>query len=123
MPNSVTLVSGFVAAAIVSMAFVLWFAQGDANEDGLVLAVFPPMTSEATIMRSIALADGTYVRASLPASIIIAHSSHPGFADRLKSNGAWLTYSEAPFGDQLAGCMALATDFDFGSIADRRNRL
>ena len=109
MPSTSSLILGFVLAACAAMALVLWTAQGDTNEDGLLIAVFPPAASERTIMTAIAQADGSFVRASLPRNVVIAHSATPGFAQRLKANGAWLTYSEAPFGDGLAGCLALAT--------------
>lgn len=91
------------------MALVLWASQSQANEDGLLIAVFPPTVSERTIMQAVTEAGGTFVRASLPETIIIAHSETTGFADRLKNAGAWLTYGQAPFGDGLAGCLALAT--------------
>lgn len=109
MPSTNALISGFLVAAFAAMALVLWASQGEANEDGLLIAVFPPTADERSIMQAIAAADGTFVRSSLPETTIIAHSNEPGFADRLKTEGAWLTYSDAPFGNGLAGCLALAT--------------
>jgi hypothetical protein len=109
MPSTSTLISSFLVAAFAAMALVLWASQGGANEDGLLIAVFPPTVDERSIMQAVVAAEGTFVRASLPATIVIAHSNEPGFADRLKAEGAWLTYSDAPFGDGLAGCLALAT--------------
>lgn len=109
MPSTSTLISSFVLIAVAAMALVLWASQGEANEDGLLVAVFPPTADERSIMQAVVAADGTFVRASLPETIVIAHSNEPGFADRLKAEGAWLTYSDAPFGDGLAGCLALAT--------------
>ncbi len=91
------------------MALVLWSAQGSTDENGLLIAVFAPNASEHSIMQAISEAGGTYVRASLPETIVIAHSAQEGFADRLKDAGAWLTFSQAPFGDVMAGCLALAT--------------
>jgi hypothetical protein len=109
MPSTSTLISSFLLIAVAAMALVLWAAQGGTNEDGLLIAVFPPTASERTIMHAVVEAEGSFVRASLPETIIIAHSTQPGFADRLKAQGAWLTYSDAPFGNGLAGCLALAT--------------
>jgi hypothetical protein len=109
MPSTSTLISSFLLIAVAAMALVLWVAQGEVNEDGLVIAVFPPTANERTIMQAVVEANGTFVRASLPETIVIAHSTQPGFADRLKAQGAWLTYSDAPFGNGLAGCLALAT--------------
>lgn len=109
MPSTSTLISSFVLLSVAAMALVLWAAQGGANEDGLLIAVFPPTADERTIMQAVVAAEGTFVRASLPETIVIAHSRQPDFADRLKAEGAWLTYSDAPFGNGLAGCLALAT--------------
>jgi hypothetical protein len=109
MPSNSILVSSFILAAVAAMALVLWSAQGPANEDGLLIAVFAPSASERSIMHAVSDSGGTFVRASLPATIIIAHSAQAGFADRLKDAGALLTFSQAPFGDQMAGCLALAT--------------
>jgi hypothetical protein len=109
MPSTSTLISSFIVLAVAAMALVLSASQGEANEDGLLIAVFPPTADERSIMQAVVAAEGTFVRASLPETIVIAHSNEPGFADRLKAEGAWLTYSNAPFGDGLAGCLALAT--------------
>lgn len=109
MPSTSTLVNGFILATCAAMALVLWVSQGDAGEDGLLLAVFPPSASAQQIMQAIVAADGTYVRSSLPETIVVAHSNLPGFADRLKAQGAWLTYAQAPFGPELGGCMVLAS--------------
>jgi hypothetical protein len=109
MPATNTLISSFIVAACTAMALVLWASQGDAGEDGLLIAVFPPTTSEHHIMQAVVAADGNFVRASLPQTIVVAHSSTPGFADRLKVQGAWLTYAQAPFGPELGGCLVLAS--------------
>lgn len=109
MPSNSTLIGSFILIAFAAMALVLWASQGDAGEDGLLIAVFPPTASERTIMQAVVAADGTFVRASLPESIVVAHSSEPGFADRLKAQGAWLTYAQAPFGPELGGCLVLAS--------------
>ncbi|MEM6710792.1 MAG: hypothetical protein AAF590_00730 [Pseudomonadota bacterium] len=109
MPSSSALLSGFVIAATLAMGAVVWATQGGTNEDGLLIAVFPPTMSERAIMETLARADGRFVRPSLPATIVIAHSQTPGFAERLKAHGAWLTYSSALFGAGLGGCMALST--------------
>ena len=74
-----------------------------------MIAVFAPTADERTIMQAIVNAEGTFVRASLPDTIVIVHSNEAGFADRLRAQGAWLTYGQSPFGDQLAGCLVLAT--------------
>lgn len=91
------------------MALVLWASQGDASDDGLLIAIFPPTASEQQIMEAVVAADGSFVRSSLPQTIVVAHSETPGFARRLKAQGAWLTYAQAPFGPELGGCMVLAT--------------
>ena len=70
MPSASTLVSSFILAAIAAMALVLWVSQGEANEDGLLIAVFPPTASEFQIMRAVVASDGVYVRASLPETIV-----------------------------------------------------
>ncbi len=109
MPSSSTLIAGFLLVAVSAMVLVLWASQSDANEDGLMIAVFPPTANERTIMTAVVDAGGTYVRASLPETIIVAHSAEPGFAERLRAQGAWLTYGRSPFGEGLGGCLALAT--------------
>lgn len=109
MPSTSTLINSFILAACAAMALVLWVSQGDAGEDGLLIAVFPPSTSQQQIMQAVVAADGAFVRSSLPESIVVAHSSTPGFADRLKAQGAWLTYAQAPFGPELGGCLVLAS--------------
>ncbi|MBV6657547.1 MAG: hypothetical protein KI785_07240 [Devosiaceae bacterium] len=108
MPSTPALLTAFTVATLLAMSLVLWMAQGGQNEDGLLIVVFPPAASEGQIMSAIANADGTFVRSSLPKTIVIAHSDQPGLEQRLKASGAWLTYSQAPFGGSLAGCMALA---------------
>ncbi|CAN0590737.1 unnamed protein product, partial [Ectocarpus sp. 12 AP-2014] len=71
--------------------------------------VFAPTTSERTIIEAVVASHGTYVRSSLPESIVVAHSTREGFAERLKAQGAWLTYAQAPFGPELGGCLVLAS--------------
>ncbi len=109
MPSNSTLIGCFVLVAFAAMAMVLWASQSDASEDGLLIAVFPPTASERTIMEAVVAADGTFVRSSLPETIIVAHSTQDGFAERLKEQGAWLTYAQAPFGPELGGCLVLAS--------------
>lgn len=109
MPSTSILISSFILAAMAAMALVLWASQGDAGEDGLLIAVFPPTTSERQIVEAVIAADGSLVRASLPETIVVAHSQTPGFAERLKRERAWLTYAQAPFGPELGGCLVLAT--------------
>ena len=109
MPSTSTLISSFILAAVAAMALVLWLSQGDAGEDGLLIAVFPPTANERQIIEAVIAAEGTYVRASLPETVVVAHSTTPGFAARLKRQGAWLTYAQAPFGPELGGCLVLAT--------------
>lgn len=109
MPSTGAVISSFILAACAAMALVLWVSQGDAGEDGLLIAVFPPTASEQQIMQAVVDAEGSFVRASLPRTIVVAHSSTPGFADRLKAQGAWLTYAQAPFGPELGGCLVLAS--------------
>ncbi|MEM1284543.1 MAG: hypothetical protein AAGH43_04090 [Pseudomonadota bacterium] len=109
MPSTSTLISSFVVIAAAAMALVLWISQGEANEDGLLIAVFSPTATEREIMRAVTASDGVFVRSSLPETIVVAQSDSPGFADRLRSEGAWLTYGQSPFGPELAGCLALAT--------------
>ena len=109
MPSTSALLGSFVLAACAAMALVLWASQSDAGRDGLLIAVFSPTTSERAIMQAIASAEGSYVRSSLPSSIVVAHGDQPGFGDRLKAQGAWLTYAQAPFGPELGGCMVLAS--------------
>lgn len=109
MPSTSNLLLSFVCLSIAAMALVLWASQGEASEDGLIIAVFPPSTSERRIMEAVVAADGVLVRASLPQTVVVAHSLSPGFAARLKAQGVWLTYAQAPFGPELGGCMALAS--------------
>ena len=109
MPSNTTLLLGFVCAAFVLMSAVLFVTQGEANEDGLIIAVFPPTARERAIMASLAAADASLVRTSLPRSVVVVHSDGADLRARLVANGAWLTYSRSPFGMELAGCMALST--------------
>jgi hypothetical protein len=109
MPSNSTLIGSFILIAFAAMALVLWASQRDAGEDGLLIAVFPPTASERTIIEAVVAANGTYVRSSLPESIVVAHSTQEGFAERLKAQGAWLTYAQAPFGPELGGCLVLAS--------------
>lgn len=109
MPSTSVLINSFILVACAAMALVLWVSQGDAGEDGLLIVVFPPSASQQQIMEAVVAADGAFVRSSLPETIVVAHSSAPGFADRLKEQGAWLTYAQAPFGPELGGCLVLAT--------------
>lgn len=88
---------------------MLWLTQDGTDENGLLIAVFSPLADEEQIMRSIVLADGVFVRASAPSNFVIAASDAHDFDQRLKTHGALLTYSQNPFGGQLAGCLALAT--------------
>lgn len=109
MPSTSVLINSFILAACAAMALVIWVSQSDAGEDGLLIAVFPPTASERQIMQAVVAAEGSFVRTSLPETVIVAHSPTPGFAARLKAEGAWLTFAQPPFGPELGGCLALAT--------------
>ena len=77
---------------------------------GTAVAVFSPWASTADVFHSVIQADGSLVR---PVSWLrrtwIVHSLEPGFAGRLREQGAWAVYSTELLSLRaLFKCFALA---------------
>ncbi len=75
---------------------------------GKVLAVFPPGTDSDDIFAGLIRAGGKPLRKTWLDFVWVVSSSEPGFAGRLKAEGAIGTYAEMPITPQLAGCFAYA---------------
>ena len=98
------LIGGFAIVAILAMAFVIYISQASASAAGILVAVFPPTIEQDETFSAIVAADGAFVRAGTPANIVLAASETPGFAGRLKDEGALLVYAGPRFGYELAAC-------------------
>ena len=102
------LIGGFAIAAILAMAIVIYVSQASSSAAGILVAVFPPSIQQQETFSAIVAADGSFVRAGVPSNIVLASSETPGFAGRLKEQGALLVYSGPRFGYELAACFVPA---------------
>jgi len=81
-----------------------------AETDGLVLAVFPPGTSDDEAFTAMVRAGGEPVRPTWLGFAWVARGREAGFVGRLKDEGALGAYGELPVGPALGGCAVVSVD-------------
>lgn len=115
------LLGGAVAAVwLVAMALTLKDAQLPAEADGTVLAVFPPGSSDDVMFGAVVRAGGEPLRSTWIGFAWVARSTDPGFAGRLRSEGAKAVFGDLPVGPVLGGCAAVSSDSDRPSVYSLR---
>jgi hypothetical protein len=102
------LAAAVVALWLVSMIVLVRAAALDPDASGNMLAVFNPGTDEDEVFASLVAAGGRPVRRTWLPFVWVVSGSEPGFAGRLKRQGALGAYGELPFAPALAGCFAFA---------------
>ena len=70
--------------------------------------MFPPSTRPNSVFGKIILAGGKPIRPTWVRGTWVVHGDEPGFAGRLKAQGAIGAYRNSPVLPQLAGCFAYA---------------
>ncbi|MGI9464155.1 MAG: hypothetical protein ACR2OM_09455 [Aestuariivirgaceae bacterium] len=90
------------------MALSMRAAALPAEASGTVLAVFPPSAKSDEVFASLVRAGGKPLRETWLPFVWVVSSDQPGFAGRLKAEGAIGAYGEMPVSPQLAGCFAFA---------------
>jgi hypothetical protein len=99
----------FAAVLLVTalaMAGTMLAGRASDEEAGTLLAVFPPSTSPNNVFGQIILAGGKPIRPTWVRGTWVVHGDEPGFAGRLKAQGAIGAYRNSPVLPQLAGCFA-----------------
>lgn len=98
------LLSGLLTSAAALMTF-LFLAIGHhlPPDQGELGVVFPPWTSEAEAVSAIVEAGGALAGGTRVSNIIVAVASDPGFAQRVRDNGAWLTTAARGLCGQIEG--------------------
>ena len=103
-------VAWVVAAALLvwlaGAVLVLETARLPASGTGTVAVLFDPGRDGERNFRAILAAGGSPVRPVVGSLLWIAHSETPGFAGRLRAEGARAVYGELSFGPVFAGCFA-----------------
>jgi hypothetical protein len=100
--------AAIVALWLLSMIVLVRAAALGPDASGTMLAVFDPGIAEDTIFASLLAAGGKPVRRTWLPFIWVVSGTGPGFAGRLRDQGALGTYRELPFAPTLAGCFAFA---------------
>ncbi len=77
---------------------------------GLMLAVFPPGTSDNAAFTAMVNAGGEPVRSTWLGFAWVARGRESGFVGRLKRAGALAAYGELPVGPMLGGCAVVSVD-------------
>lgn len=90
-----------------AMALVLRAAELPDDASGMLVAVFAPGTEAPAAFAAVLAAEGAPVRLTTPALGLLAYAETPGFAGRLRAQGAVLVLGDFPFGPVLAGCAGL----------------
>jgi hypothetical protein len=105
---AVTLFAGTLLATGLAMAGVMYAGRATEAEAGTLLVVFPPSTRPNSVFGKIILAGGKPIRPTWVNGTWVVHGDEPGFAGRLKAQGAIGAYRNSPVLPQLAGCFAYA---------------
>jgi hypothetical protein len=100
-----------LAAVVLVAALTLALGRAAAVESDRVTAIFPPGTSPASMMATVAAADGRLIRGTILLFAVEVAGEAPGIAARLEANGALAVIARLP-GDSLAvgGCSYLAPE-------------
>jgi hypothetical protein len=91
----------------VAMGLSLRAAALPDDASGMIVAVFAPGTEAPEAFARVLAAGGTPVRPTDPGLGLVAFAEAPGFAGRLREQGALLVLGDFPFGPVLAGCSGL----------------
>ena len=93
-------------ATALAMAGTMLAGRASDEEAGTLLAVFPPSTRPNNVFGRIILAGCKPIRPTWVHGTWVVHGDDPGFAGRLKAQGAIGAYRNSPVMPQLAGCFA-----------------
>ncbi|MCB1508290.1 MAG: hypothetical protein KDI98_05915 [Hyphomicrobiaceae bacterium] len=97
----------FAGLALAATAGVLVLAQAPEAAEGRLVAVFSPNTDAQSRFRALAASGASFVRESLPQTMVVVDIAGPDAPARLRAAGAVLVYDQLPFGGVLGGCIAL----------------
>lgn len=92
------------------MAMALNDAALPPERDGMVLAVFPPGTSEEASFAALVRAGGEPVRQTWLSFAWVARGEGEGFVGRLHQEGAWAAFGSIPVAAPVLGGCAVVTD-------------
>ncbi len=93
------------AAGILTLVMLLagYHLPPDKGELGVV---FPPWMDEAASMTAIVRAGGSIAAGTRFSNIVVAFAPDPGFSDRVREHGAWLTTAARGLCAPLEGTQA-----------------
>jgi hypothetical protein len=94
-----------LAIFLLVSAGIVWMADQPNGRAGIFTVVFPPGTSMTERFLRIHAAGGAVVRGGTLPGFAVGHSDRPGFAGRLRAQGAWLVLTPGAFQfSALGGC-------------------
>jgi hypothetical protein len=102
------LAAAVVGIWLIAMVALVRAAALGPDASGTVLAVFEPGTAEDAVFSKLIAAGGRPVRRTWLPFVWVVSGGEPGFAGRLKGQGALGAYGELPFAPAIAGCFAYA---------------
>lgn len=100
------LAAAVLAASLIAMMAAVRAAALPPEASGKMLVVFQPGIAEDEIFARVVQAGGAPVRQTWLPFVWVVAADAPGFAGRIKAEGALGAYGELPFSPQLAGCFA-----------------
>ena len=92
------------------MAVSLREAALEDQTSGMVLAVFPPGTSDVEAFQAIAHAGGSPVRATWLGFAWVVEGREDGYVGRLKDAGMLAAFGEVPLAPAIGGCVVITDD-------------
>ncbi len=105
---ALSIAAGVLLVWLVAMAIAMRAAALPDQASGAMIAVFPPGIGENGQITAIVNAGGKPVRQTWIGAVWVVEGDAPGYAGRLRQNGALAAYGELPFSPELAGCFAYA---------------
>lgn len=103
---AIVMFAAVLLATALAMAGTMLAGRASDEEAGTLLAVFPPSTRPNNVFGRIILAGGKPIRPTWVRGTWVVHGDDPGFAGRLKAQGAIGAYRNSPVLPQLARCFA-----------------
>ena len=100
---AVALLAAVLFAWAGLVALVVRAADLPPKAAGTMVAVFPPGFDEADALAAVVRADGLPVRTTWLGNVWVVHGPAPGFAGRVREEGAWLALAAVPFEPGLLG--------------------
>lgn len=114
----------FAMAVLVLWGLVMAVSLREAalpdQTSGMVLAVFPPGTSDDVAFSAMVEAGGSPVRATWIGFAWVTEGREDGFVGRLKQSGAVAAFGEVPLAPAIGGCVVVSGDKEQSALRQWR---